>query len=170
MPGRISGVLCFSLFAALLAWDVRAACLPEPEGPVLLTVTGHIGCTNGEGEARFDFAMLQRLGTVRLATETPWTEGRPLFEGTLARSLLDAVKAEGDVVHAVATDDYEIDIPVEDFRQYDVIIAWRREGRLLSRRELGPLWIIYPWSDHPELRTRPIRQRSVWQLERLGVR
>ena len=36
-------------------------------------------------------------------------------------------------------------------------------------RERGPLWVIYPWSQHPELDDRIHRQRSIWQLTAIEV-
>ena len=36
-------------------------------------------------------------------------------------------------------------------------------------RDKGPLWIVFPWSEHPELVTERIRTWAVWQLTRLEV-
>jgi hypothetical protein len=36
-------------------------------------------------------------------------------------------------------------------------------------RERGPVWVVDPWSQHPELDDRLHRQRSIWQLTEIVV-
>ncbi len=106
---------------------------------------------------------------IKVATETPWTTGIIEFEGVLVRDLLDFVKADGKTVKAAALDDYVVDIPVEDFLVHDVIIATRIKGKPMRVRENGPLWIIYPWNDVPDLRRPHFYSNSIWQLNSLMV-
>ena len=47
--------------------------LAQPQGEVLLTVTGSIGNTNQEGTAVFDLEMLQSLSAEEFHTATIWT-------------------------------------------------------------------------------------------------
>ena len=54
----------------------------------------------------------------------------------------------------IAANDYFVDIPTQDFRDYDAILAMEADGKQLSRRDKGPLWLMYPISDHAELRIR----------------
>jgi hypothetical protein len=68
-----------------------------------------------------------------------------------------------------ALNDYQAVIPLEDLRRYPVLFAFRQDGRLLSVRERGPVWVVYPWSGHPELDTRVHRQRSIWQVTEITV-
>ena len=56
-----------------------------------------------------------------------------------------------ETVRFTAANDYFVDIPTSDFRDYDAILAMEADGKKLSRREKGPLWLMYPISDHPEL-------------------
>jgi len=173
VSGRRSGrcpigsiVLVALLFAACPS---RGADLPEPSGDVILTVTGRIEHANRSGAAVFDRSMLENLGLTKLTTWTPWTIKEADFRGVLARSLMDAVGAEGTQVRAKALNDYEVTIPLSDFTEYRVILAMYKNGRELTKREKGPLWIVYPWTDHPELDDRPTRQKSIWQLIQLHV-
>jgi hypothetical protein len=50
-----------------------------------------------------------------------------------------------------------------------VLFALQRDGRPFSVRERGPVWVVYPWSQHPELDDRLHRQRSIWQLTEIVV-
>ncbi len=165
---RIRRLLASTLLVAVCS--ASAGELPKPEGRVLLTVDGTIGVTNADGEARFDRTMLEDLGLQRMETDLPWTDGPVVFEGPTARSVLEAVDAQGKQVTATALNDYSIDIPVSDFMDYDVILAMKRDGDRLSVRERGPLWIIYPLSEHDELQGDIYLNRHVWQLARITVK
>jgi hypothetical protein len=147
----------------------RAEALPEPAGPVLLTVTGRIRNTNADGAARFDRAMLEALGVRRLATSTAWTEGRTEFEGVLARDLLDAVGAEGSSVLATALNDYSVTIPLDELRRYPVLLALKMNGQYLKIMDKGPVWIVYPRDQHTELQDSLTDKKWVWQLRELRV-
>jgi len=147
-----------------------AAHSPAPEGPVLLTLDGKIAETHGDGAAKFDRASLERLPQVRVRTETPWTKGMVEFEGPLLRDLLSLVGATGTVLEATALDAYTVEIPASDAIAHKVILAMRRNGKPMSVRERGPLWIIYPWSDDSNLSKEIYFRRSIWQLQSLTVR
>ena len=144
--------------------------LAPPHDQVILTVTGAIANTTAPGRADFDRANLEHLGLTKLVTWTPWTEGEIEFEGVLARRLMAAVGAKGTEVHATALNQYEEAIPLADFQSYDVLLALCMNGRPMRVRDKGPIWIIYPWADHPELDDFLTREKSVWQLTTLDVR
>jgi hypothetical protein len=146
-----------------------AQSLPPPAGEVLLTVAGRIGVTNGDGLARLDRAQLLAWGADRLRTITPWDESEVMFEGVLGSRLMAALKAEGSVLRCEALNDYSVDIPVAELQEYAVLFALQRDGRPFSVRERGPVWVVYPWSQHPELDDRLHRQRSIWQLTEIVV-
>jgi hypothetical protein len=162
-----------AVIGAVLAYEahyrLRADQLPPPEGPVILTVAGAITRTNGAGTAEFDRALLERLGLVRLRSWTPWSEGEVEFEGVPARRLMEAVGAIGTTLVASALNDYQSVIPLTDFERYPVLLATRIDGQPLTIRNKGPIWIVYPWSAHPELDDLPTRRKSVWQLRSLRV-
>src|SRR5687767_10682130 len=54
--------------------------IPEPTGPVVLTVSGKI--KSGK-PVRFDIATLESLGLIRFSTLTNWTTKPAVFEGVL---------------------------------------------------------------------------------------
>ncbi len=163
-------LLCW-FAAATLAMLSPAQADDQPQGRVLLEISGAIANPNGDGGVRrYDRAMLEALGTHEILTETPWTDGETRFEGVLARDLMADSGAEGDVIDAIALNDYTVSIPVMDFDTYGVILAYRRDGAELTVRDRGPLWIIYPWSDVPDLQNELYYSRSIWQLRAIEVR
>jgi hypothetical protein len=144
--------------------------LPRPQGRIILTVTGVLASASKSRRVEFDLRALEHLGLSKLITWTPWTNGEVEFEGVLARRLMDAVGARGTEVEARALNDYKEVIPIEDFSRYDVLLALRMNGQPMRVRDKGPIWIVYPWSDHPELDDFTTREKSVWQLNALHVR
>lgn len=158
------------LTAVLMASSARSDLLPRPQGRVILTVSGKIGNTNADGTAMFDRAMLEALGVSELTTETVWTEGRVRFEGVLARKLLEAVAARGEIAETRAINDYKVEIPVSDFQQYPVLLALKMNGAYMRVRDKGPIWVIYPWDQYPELNDEQTKQKSIWQLKEIHFR
>lgn len=163
-------LLCAAVAVIGPAGDSAAQRLTEPSGRVILEVSGKISNKNAPDRARFDLKALEALGITKLTTTTPWTEGKKVFEGVRLRDLLQAVGADGATVTPVALNDYKLDIPREDFDKYPVILAYRMDGEELRVRDKGPLWIVYPRDDFPELDNRLIRSRWVWQVKELMVR
>jgi len=147
-------------------WVAGSAVEAAEAASTVLVVDGRIA----QGKATFDLAALKALPHVTIKTMTPWSDGENEFEGVRARDLLDRVGAQGTTVLAAAVDDYQIAIPIEDFRDNDVILAFAMNGVALPLDNKGPLWIIYPFSDRPSLQKDLYFSRSVWQLNRLTVK
>ncbi|MGB0670858.1 MAG: molybdopterin-dependent oxidoreductase [Rhodospirillales bacterium] len=166
---RIGAVILF-FFLILAAIPAAADIpLPLPKGPVILTVSGDLSVANVGGEAHFDAAMLEELGLVNVKTSTSWTTGAPVFRGVLVRDLLARLGAKGVSVEAIALNDYRVRLPIGDFAQYDVILAMWQDGTRLTRRDKGPLWVIYPRDDHPEILDAAGESKFIWQLKRMEI-
>lgn len=155
----------------LLLFSAAPTLALEPaQGPVLLRVSGAITDTNTTGGvAEFDRTMLLALSQRETLTNTPWYDEASTFSGPLVRALLEAVGAEGSTLRVIALNDYQAEVPVRDFFDYEVILAMSRDGKTLSVREHGPLFIIYPFDEHPALMNENILSRSVWQIKEIVV-
>lgn len=157
------------LIPLLLSGTLLAQPLPAPQGPSLLRVSGNISHTNQADAAHFDRELLAMLPRHELETSTSVTDGVKHFEGFLMRDLLEWVNAKGVRVAAIALNDYLIEIPIEDFYHYDVLVADTMDGVPLTSRDKGPLWIVYPRDAHRELQDIRYDYRWVWQLHRLEI-
>ncbi len=164
-------------FAAALpllpAWGaVRATVLAAPTGPVMLSIGGRIGTRNVGDAAAFDMAMLAALPQVDIATRTPWYAEPRTFTGPLLRDLLAraGVATGPSTLRAVALNDYRVDIPIDDARRHDPIVARLLDGKPMSVREKGPLFVMYPFDAKPDLKTAVYFSRCIWQLRSLEVR
>ena len=151
----------------LAAGTGNADDLSAPEGDVVLTVSGHIHETNAEDAAMFDIAMLEALPSVEVTTETIWTEGPQTFVGVELGEFVELLNTTSESFRATAINDYAITIPREDAIEGGAIIAYKHNGEYMSRRDKGPLWVIYPYDDNIDYRSETIYSRSIWQLDRI---
>ena len=143
---------------------------PPPTGEPILFVDGAITHTNVGAEAQFDLESLAAQPSEPFTTSTTWTEGTPTFTGVPLKALLEAVGATGYTVTAVALNNYAIDIPVDSLNDDAPIVAYYIDGKSFSRRDKGPLWIVYPYDSSADYRNDLVYGRSIWQLERLTVK
>ncbi|KAA0012770.1 molybdopterin-dependent oxidoreductase [Billgrantia pellis] len=155
-------LLCAVLGVASLS--VSAASLPAPEGEVLLRVTGNVANPNVGTELHLDRELMMSLPTRVIETSTPWTEGVGRFEGPLFRAVLEAAGIESEQVRVSAINEYDAEVPVSDLERYDVILAIQQDGEPIAVRDLGPVFVLYPFDAHPELLNETVRHRSVWHV------
>ncbi|UXY16253.1 molybdopterin-dependent oxidoreductase [Chitiniphilus purpureus] len=142
----------------------------DKTGTPLLVVSGNL-VQHGKARAPlvFDEATLRALPQHTFTVATPWHPRAQRFEGPLLRDVLAAAGAAGQTLSLRALNDYVITIPLEDAEQYDVILARKRNGKPMTVRDKGPLFVIYPFHQHPELRQAEYYRRCVWQLAEIIV-
>lgn len=152
----------------LLGQNIALA-LEPPTGKVVLTITGKVGQTNHEDEARFDMSMLAALPQHTFTATTPWYTTPIKVTGPRLRDVLAAAGVSQGKLTAVALNDYKTSIPVEDALKYDVIIARLMNDKPMPVRDKGPLFIIYPFDSDKALAVPIYYERSAWQLKQLIV-
>ena len=164
----VKGTLWVASVWLLVAFQANAddteETLPAPQGPVILKVCGNVGRTNVGDQAHFDSAMISALPQHYFSTDTPWTDQPFAFSGPMVRDLLDYLQIDSEEFHVSALNGYEAYIPVQDFMKYDVMLAFKRDGKTIPIREYGPLWVLYPFDHNDELLNETFRFRSVWQV------
>lgn len=159
----IPTVTAFAFFAcAAIAEE-----LPQPNGDVLLTVSGAIDVTNNGDTAEFDLSMLQALDDTTVETTTIWTEGKQTFQGVSLDALMKRLGVDAGTLRATAINDYSVEIPVSDAVPGGPILAYLLNGETMSIRDKGPLWVIYPFDADADYRSEVIYSRSIWQLDRI---
>lgn len=157
--------------AALVAAcaSTPAAAIDKPTGEVILTVTGRVTQTNVAGAAQFDAAMLEKLASRTGEMETPWTTGKVKFSGPLLRAILEEAGAEGSTLVVTALNDYSAEVPMADASDLDTMLATTMDGKAMSVRDKGPLFLVYPFDTNPELYNEKYFSRSVWQIKAIDV-
>ncbi|WP_137180232.1 molybdopterin-dependent oxidoreductase [Roseomonas sp. AR75] len=139
----------------------------QPRGREILRVTGRIAAPDG---ARFDLAALEALGRADLVTRTVWTGTTPQsFAGVRLETLLAHVGAQGGTLRLVALNDYAVTAPLAELVQQGAFLATRQDDQPLRIRDRGPVWMIFPWSQRPELDVPTVRERAIWQLRTITI-
>ncbi len=156
-------------FSLITVFSANVFALDKPAGRPILTVSGLIAEKNAGNDAQFDAAMLDKLPQQKMTVETPWYKTAQTFEGPLFRDVLKATGVKGKKLYVVALNDYAAEIPLADLEKYDVILARKIDGKVLNVRDKGPLFIMYPFDKKPELRTKDVYSRCVWQVNRIRV-
>lgn len=122
---------------------------------------------------------LQRQYTLRDLEALPQTERRSMlpdesqvygWQGVRLSTLLAGFdRGAARRLRVEALNDYSALIPLSDLDAFDPILAYRRDGQAIGIAERGPLFVIYPMLDHPELRTQVYFNRTVWQVSRITL-
>lgn len=129
---------------------------------------------SGEEKALSE-ADIAALPWVEIETHTRWTDGVKHFRGprlrdVLALTGLDHRDAEGGFLAMVALNDFRINVPMTDVRDFDPILAREMDGEIMRVRDYGPLWLVYPRDDYPELQDALFDERWIWQLSEIVIR
>ncbi|MBS0123842.1 molybdopterin-dependent oxidoreductase [Thetidibacter halocola] len=156
-------------FWGFLLAGTAAQALEAPQSPTVLTVTGDIAVTNAGDSAVFDRAMLQSLDWREVATHTSFTHGPQRFAGPTLASLLAALGVTEGTLRATAINDYTIEIPVAHAARHDVLLAMDLDGKPMTVRDKGPIWVVYPLTE-VEAAGKPFDGEMIWQLVRIEVR
>ena len=110
------------------------------------------------------------LAQASVNTENEFVDAMTTFEGPLGRDVLALVGAESGMVVLTAVNDYAVEVPFDDFINYDVVFATSADGEQFSRRDKGPIWVVYPMSDHSELQDPVYNARLIWQLVKVEIK
>lgn len=112
---------------------------------------------------------LDLLEQVEFKTTTIWTDGEVTFSGVPLKVLLNHFEANGETVEMTALNDYAVTMPFADLEDNAPIVATRMNGELMSVRDKGPYWVVYPYDRDAKYQNETVYSRSIWQLNRLKV-
>lgn len=153
-----------SRFIVALAVFVGVSVPAVAQDPSGLQVRG----VNGES-VTFSIADMDALAQVTITTTTIWTEGEVTFTGPSLRNVLDAAGIDNQDLTLTALNDYAIEMPAPDGGAAYPIIATRQDGALMSVREKGPFWVIFPYDSDAAFQTETVYSQSIWQLAQIDV-
>ena len=150
--------------------EAQACEFPEPAGPSLLEIIWPVQQDAPEQRrVALDRGALTALPQESFRTSTIWTFGEQLFKGVRLAKLIDCLGVDGGLLVLSAKNEYLIEIPVESLRPDGALIALERNGRPMSTRDKGPLWLVYPYDADPAFQTESIYAQSIWQLDRIEI-
>lgn len=153
-------IVCLSLAFITTPITVHAEMTIVVSGNTTLSKTGSVSLSIDQFEALAPKSVIE--------TTTPW---HPLstFSGISGRDLMDRLGAKGVTLAATALNDYQVKIPLSDLKDLGVLFVTRLNGKRLSLRQKGPIFVIYPFDKNPALQSELYYGRSIWQLKEITV-
>ncbi len=115
------------------------------------------GQTSTGKAVQLSLPQLEALATTSVWTKAPHNTNNPNsirhFRGVAVSTLLDKFGIAPGVTEVtfVARDAYRVTLNVADLRQYPIIIALERDNQKISRSDGGPLYLVFPYTQYPQL-------------------
>jgi hypothetical protein len=155
-------------FAALLllAGINTASSESETSSKVILSIET---AANPGKTIHFTRAELEKIGMATIRTSTPWHDGAQVFEGVPLANLMSAAGIRGNRLNILALNKYRSELPFEDLEKYKPILALKRGGQYMEVKDKGPLFIMYPFDEKPEIKTEQYYGRAAWQVRSMTV-
>jgi hypothetical protein len=147
--------LSLALVPALLAQDA-----------VVLTIDGKV---RDGSPVELTLRDLDQMPQTTIRTATPWHDHVVEFQGVELSSLMDLAGAEGETAFVLALNEYSAEVPVSDFQAFGPILATRQDGEVMAVADKGPLFIVYPYDEDPQLQAEKFYLRSVWSVSSITI-
>lgn len=164
----VHAVLAVTVLAVTL---LGGAVLAGADGQALADPILEVQAADGTLLRSFTRAELLAMPQATILTKNDFVDGKVAFSGPRAASVLAAagMPLTGAVVMQAAND-YKVEIAVAELIRYGAIMALSMNGKQLSLRDKGPIWLIYPMSEFPELQDPVYNDRLIWQLVRVRAK
>lgn len=123
--------------------------------------------SNGEQMTVAELSMsdLDAMDQTTYVTANAFLESPAKFSGPLLRDVLALYNLTvSDEITITALNDYSIQIPFSDALDHEVILATKLDDKVMSVRDKGPIWLMYPVSKKPEIDNTIYESRMIWQM------
>jgi hypothetical protein len=138
--------------------------------PALATAQTVLTVKTNEKAVHFTLEELVAMRHFKVSTTNNFVNEASLFEGPLLRGILQNLNvAPSANLEFLSLNNFSTNVPAIDAFEYDVILALYRDGKAMPVREKGPVWIIYPMDDNPQIQNEIYNDRLVWQLREINV-
>lgn len=155
---QMKKALSTGLFALLLA------------APTLSYAQDILTVSTEDRAESFTLEEILAMPQTTIVTKNDYVDEATTFQGPSLRSVLEEMDVPQDAtLKMVALNDFSSEVPAADAFKYDVILAVLLNGETMSVRDKGPIWVIYPMDDNPELHDEIYNDRLVWQLKSISV-
>ncbi|ULP71782.1 hypothetical protein BDGGKGIB_01416 [Nodularia sphaerocarpa UHCC 0038] len=105
-----------------------------------------------------NWSQLQDLATVNINTVDANNIVNPQkifkFTGITVNSLIKQFASQKDITEItfVCYDAYQVTINIKDLLKYPIILAVAKDGQPIPREQGGPIYLIFPYTQYPEIR------------------
>lgn len=138
--------------------------LPASE-KVLLNVYSVSESTNKQ----YTLTQLLQLPQHDIDTKLPWTSENNIYTGPYLADVLQAAQVKGQWLRFDALDYYNVSLNYQSIKKFNPILALKQDGKLLTIRTKGPIWLILPVNQHTELNAAIYNDYMIWHLVKIAV-
>lgn len=118
----------------------------------------------------YSYEDLANMPQASVTTINDYVDAKSTFTGPLLRDVLTQNGIDEKAqIKLVALNDFSNTIPASDAFKYEVILALQMNDKKMSVRDKGPIWVIYPMDNYPELQDDLYNGRLVWQLKSIAL-
>ena len=147
----------FMYLSIYVTWLLSTSISANADTMLSITINDHARITLTEED-------LLALPQVTIETSTPWDEEEITFSGPTLKALLTRYNITEGELNLYASNRYQIQVPWDYIEDTTPIIANRMNGNPFSRRQRGPLWLIFPFDSDDRYRSYEVSAMSIWQL------
>lgn len=166
---------CIGVITILTLLTSMLASATETPLPVRSKTLLTLHWTDAQGAASKTRLTLQDLDSLPQTTrtlelpESLGMKGSHSWQGVSISELIKLSGRSAKSVRVVALNGYYASVPLDDLKNYDPLVAYRRDGKNLSIREKGPIILIYPFDRFKVLNQQTYINRSVWQINEIHI-
>lgn len=135
-----------------------------------LLISGQIALTNSEEGFSITLAEIKSMIGTTFVVNDPWM-GENFYQGIRLIDLLEYVgyPEDADQIVLVCSDEKEFVVKVKDAENYPIMLAYATKGRDLPKNQGGPLKLVYPINQYPELEEIYPADNWAWYVVELRV-
>lgn len=144
--------------------------IPQPAGNLdqVLIVNTAPTTSCGSKELIFSEKQLKELPQQTFRTKHTWAVEAQEFTGPLLADVLKLICPSAQDIYLRSLDQYSVMVNFQKVAKYQAILALKINGKSLSIREKGPLWLMIN-TDGYKVPTRSLDSLFVWQLYYIRV-
>lgn len=128
-----------------------------------------VNSTSASISEEYTLQQLQQLPQYEIKTSIPWSNSVHTFKGPSLEDVLALANAKGQWLTMSALDSYKISFDYQRIKKFQPILALQVDGKLLTVRTKGPIWVILPLDKYEALDAAVYHDFMVWQLVKLDV-
>lgn len=113
---------------------------------------------------QFNLSELYELPQYSITTSAPWIEGVATFQGPRLTTVAEFLGVSIDGLILTAMDDYFVELEQTDLLTYQPILALTMNSVPLTDTHFGPMWLIWPFKDHPKINRNSYHMLAIWQV------
>jgi hypothetical protein len=157
----MSAIIKFN-FSIALCWIIISSLAYASNSPVLQITAPNVS-------QQLTMTQLKQFPVSTIISNTPWTSEGTVFTGVKLSDLAKIQSLRGNMFKVTALNNYWSTISQDDIEKYEPILAYAVNGKMMSVREKGPLWVIFPLSDFNQEQDERLHSQMVWQVKSIDV-